>query len=312
MKRFLLFAIFLLACAGEQTLATAQVATVLPATTTSPLVTAGLSLTATPLVAPGKLTPTEAKYRLLQEFGTLFFCDPDEYPVARLITDQELDRRVSEIEKNAELSQTIAKHLGFIVAASKDQKQAFYAEYKKLNAIQLEVSGDKYKFALRVAQNKANAQAIEGTIDQNSRIVVTKRENTIATCPICLARDTLIDTPQGARAIQDLKTGDPIWTRDSTGLRREAVVTHTVSRPVSVGATILHLTLADRRTLSVSAAHPMINGQAIGSLFVGDLLDGSQLLHLENIATAYTYDILPSGDTGAYWANGILLRSTIR
>ncbi len=26
----------------------------------------------------------------------------------------------------------------------------------------------------------------------------------------------------------------------------------------------------------------------------------------------YTYDILPSGSTGAYWANGILLGSTLR
>lgn len=33
---------------------------------------------------------------------------------------------------------------------------------------------------------------------------------------------------------------------------------------------------------------------------------------LVSYSNGYTYDVLPSGDTGLYWANGILIGSTLR
>jgi hypothetical protein len=46
----------------------------------------------------------------------------------------------------------------------------------------------------------------------------------------------------------------------------------------------------------------------------GEPLDGGVVLVAESIPCAadYLYDILPSGATGSYRANGILLNSTLR
>jgi len=65
--------------------------------------------------------------------------------------------------------------------------------------------------------------------------------------------------------------------------------------------------------LSVSPGHPTADGRRVGDLETGDLLDGARLVGLEVVPYAHsaTYDLLPSGDTGLYWADGILLGSTL-
>jgi hypothetical protein len=47
---------------------------------------------------------------------------------------------------------------------------------------------------------------------------------------------------------------------------------------------------------------------------VGDLLDGGRIIQLERLPYTgmATYDVLPSGGTGVYWANGILMGSTLQ
>jgi hypothetical protein len=44
------------------------------------------------------------------------------------------------------------------------------------------------------------------------------------------------------------------------------------------------------------------------------VIDGSRIASVERVAYSggATYDILPAGATGAYWANGVLLGSTLR
>jgi hypothetical protein len=48
-------------------------------------------------------------------------------------------------------------------------------------------------------------------------------------------------------------------------------------------------------------------------LHVGDLLDGGRVVQIERLPydQPATYDILPAGGTGWYWANGILVGSTL-
>jgi len=52
----------------------------------------------------------------------------------------------------------------------------------------------------------------------------------------------------------------------------------------------------------------------MGSLGVGEELDGSTITTWELVPYGgeRTYDLLPAGATGHYWANGILMSSTIR
>ena len=56
-----------------------------------------------------------------------------------------------------------------------------------------------------------------------------------------------------------------------------------------------------------------MDGRSLGTLAVGDGLDGARVIgaDLEPAEEECTYDILPAGETGGYWANGILLKSTL-
>ena len=79
------------------------------------------------------------------------------------------------------------------------------------------------------------------------------------------------------------------------------------------GHRMVHLRVADGRELLASPGHRAASGRTLGSLAVGDLLDGSRVTHWELVAYDgdRTYDLLPGGPTGRYWANGILLASTL-
>ena len=74
----------------------------------------------------------------------------------------------------------------------------------------------------------------------------------------------------------------------------------------------LHV-LADGRRVRASPAHPTADGRVLADLGVGQMLDGSSVLRADAIpyGETATWDILPSGSTGVYWANGIVLGSTL-
>jgi hypothetical protein len=76
---------------------------------------------------------------------------------------------------------------------------------------------------------------------------------------------------------------------------------------------MVHLLLADGRELLLSPGHRTADGRAAGALRVGDQVDGSAVVVAELVpyAGGRTYDLLPAGATGRYWANGILLSSTL-
>ncbi len=104
----------------------------------------------------------------------------------------------------------------------------------------------------------------------------------------------------------------PVWTAAAAGTRHPATVLETISRLVPPDFLIVHLTLDDGRTLFVSPNHPTTDGRTVGELTPGDVLDRAHVMSVT--AVPYdrpTYDILPSGETGTYWANGILLKSTL-
>jgi hypothetical protein len=72
------------------------------------------------------------------------------------------------------------------------------------------------------------------------------------------------------------------------------------------------LSLADGRTVVASPGHPRADGRTIRDLQPGDRYDGSVVA--STIVVPYagaTWDLLPSGPTGTYFANGVLLGSTL-
>ncbi len=133
-------------------------------------------------------------------------------------------------------------------------------------------------------------------------------------CPICLAKDTLIDTPIGAIRVQDLQIGMSVWTVNKLGQRLSVIIIETSKTVVPPDHKMVKLVLSDGRTLLVSPGHPTATDLTVGDLHLGDLYDSSRIISIDRVSydDGYTYDILPSGDTGEYWANGILMGSTLR
>jgi hypothetical protein len=272
--------------------------------------------TATPIPSiPGGLGPTELKYRLLAQFPDFFFCDPDLYPVARA---DELDlarQRFPQIQADTQVFQAILAHnnLTGLTTFTDEQKMLIYRQYKELAAIQLELSGAGYQFHLQVAKAKGSGELVTGVIDGQGKITVQQQTPSIATCPICLAIGTLIDTPAGAVPVQDLHPGMPVWTLDKTGERVARPLLRVSRTVVPPGHQVVHLVLDDGRELWVSSGHPTTDGRIVGQLQVGDALDGAKVLSADRVPYAglATYDLLPAGDTGFYWADGILIASTL-
>jgi hypothetical protein len=132
-------------------------------------------------------------------------------------------------------------------------------------------------------------------------------------CPICLAAATLIATPSGEVRVSDVKPGMLVWTASLDGSRVAGAVLQVGSTPVPAGHLMVHLMLADGRELLASPGHRTADGRTVGTLAVGDRLDGStvRLWELVPYAGDRTYDLLPAGPTASYWANGIPLASTL-
>jgi len=269
----------------------------------------------------GPLSEAERKYRIVDELGRPSFCDPDFFPVARADEGDLAQARFPEIEADAPTLRAIAAHerlivtLQFPTSYSTEQKLAIYRQWKLLNAIRLGPDG---AFSLRVipaGQDAKSVVAVEGQVDPFGRLTVTARSQSIPPpCPICLARGTLIDTPLGQRAVETLREGDPVWTMTAEGGRIPARVAALGSVPAPEGHVVVELSLSDGRTVRVSPGHPIADGRTVGALALGDWYDGATVARAARIRylDARTYDLLPSGGTGIYWANGIALGSTLR
>jgi len=129
---------------------------------------------------------------------------------------------------------------------------------------------------------------------------------------ICLAASDRIATPTGSVSVTQVRPGMMVWTRNASGRRVAAPVLAVARRPALAGQRILRLTLSDGRVVEVSPGHPTVTGQRVGDLVAGDLLDGSAVSEIEELPYAgTTWDLLPAGTTGTYWANDVLLGSTL-
>ncbi len=273
--------------------------------------------TATPIpTLPGGIGPTELKYRILEQYPNFFFCDPDYYPLARA---NELDlarQHFPELQANAEeFNQILAHHnLTGQTTFTDDQKLLIYRDHKRLAALQFELTPTGYQFLFQIAESPEQGELVSGLIDGQGEITNLQRTPQITICPVCLAVDTLIDTPAGPMPIQSLRVGTWVWTLNRAGMRTAQPLIQIGQTVVPATHQMVHLVLIDGRELWVSPGHPTTDGRAVGQLRASDFLDGARILSVERVpytGTA-TYDILPAGDTGTYWANGILLASTLK
>jgi hypothetical protein len=262
------------------------------------------------------LGPTGLKYRVLAQFTDFFFCDPDYYPVAREDEQVLARQRFPEIQANSEELDAILAHLNLagVSTFTDDQKLLIYQEHKKLAAVPFELTDGVYQFQIQVAKTEGQGELVTGRVDSQGTITVLQRTPSFATCPICLAAGTLIDTPGGPLPVQSLRPGMLVWTLSASGQRIARPLVQVGKSIVPANHPVVHLVLDDGRELWVSPGHPTMDGLAIGRLQVGDTLDGATVLSVERVryTDSATYDLLPGGETGFYWANRILIASTLK
>ncbi len=274
-----------------------------------------------PSPTPGPaLTLPELKLAIVDRFGPLWYCDPDFYPLQR---GEEIDsarERWPEVLADADAASALAARLGIDLqaAVTDDAKLAIYHEWKVLNAIALDpIGNDTWRFdylATPAPGGGDSGTRTGGTIRADGTIAIEQQAAAgEPICPICLVRGTRIDTPAGPRPVETLRIGDAVWTIGLDGRPVPGTVIATGSTPAPAGHVVVHLVLADGRTVTASPGHPLADGRDLGSLRAGDQVDGSivvsaDLLPYDGDAT---FDIAVSGPTGLYLVDGIPLGSTL-
>ena len=272
------------------------------------------AVSASPAGSP--LAPAALRFALLDQLGPVRFCDPDQFPVGR-------DETVAMREKWPQIAADsayaiIAARLGIDPAAepAEPQRLTIYRSWKVLNSIALQPQGDRFAFDITTLPIEGEPAAhIVGMIGSDGGVEVTRREPAgPQECPICLARGSRIATPTGEVAVESIRVGTIVWTQDAEGRRRAAPVVRIGRTATPAAHEIIRLRLADGRTLEASPGHPLRDGRRVADVRRGDRVDGSVVVAAARrpYGIDETFDLLPAGETGVYWANGILVGSTLR
>jgi len=276
------------------------------------------SAASTPVPVGTPMTVNQLKFAVIDAVGTPVYCDRDFYPLARPGGEQaSAIAQYPTIRADAELYSTIVAHEHLPSGElTDDQKLVLYRAWKLLGALTLAPAGSGYSFSYRVLSKSGTASylLVTGTVRVDGMVTVSSSPPTGApNCPICLAAATLISTPKGNVRVTDIEPGMLVWTANVDGARVAAQVLDVGSTQVPAGHLMVHLRLADGRELLASPGHRTGDGRQLGSLASGQAIDGSMVTHWELVPYAgdRTYDLLPAGPTGTYWANGILLSSTL-
>jgi hypothetical protein len=255
------------------------------------------------------------KYKIIDQFGPPFFCDSDKWPVARPEQPraQEWFSRVDLADPEFKIISSRLKLEKPADHLTQDEILSLYQEHKKLQAIPIDNAGGALSFSIRTGKVGEQGEAISGTISASGDITIQKRETVWNVCPKCLAAGTLIDTPGGEVAVQDLRPGMPVWTSDGKGTRMAGVVEQVVRLAVPSDHDVIRIQLENGRVLSMSAEHPLPDGRTAGRLAAGETISALRISSVERVhyAGEYTYDLLPSGPTGFYWAEGVLVATTV-
>jgi hypothetical protein len=275
------------------------------------------SITAAPAVGT-PLTSSQLKFKVMDSAGKPVYCDRDFYPIARQGGEQaNAITQYPVIKADGESYAAIVAHENLPTGDLTDaQKLVLYRTWKLLQAMPLSPAGADYSFSYRIQSTNGTASylLVTGTVRVDGVVTVSSRTPTgRPNCPICLAAATLISTPSGGVRVTEVKIGMLVWTASAGGARIAEPVIEIGSTQVPAGHLMVHLVLADGRELLASPGHRTADGRALGSLARGDSLDGSTITTWELVPYVgdRTYDVLPAGKTGTYWADGIQLASTL-
>lgn len=291
-----------------------------PTPSPSPGPSGGLGGTIIPGPTGGaKLSAGEIRLLLIDRFGPRWYCDPDEFPVAHGDEQERAIERFPEMKAEGELYRAVAARLGIDpnAALTDAQKLAIYHVWKAGISIPLDPVGDgryRFDYSAQPAPGATEGTRTAGIVTASGDITIEQTAPAGApNCPICLARGTMIDTPDGQVAVERLRLGDPVWTLDLTGRRVRGTVIALGSTTAPANHRVIRLTLVDGRTVTASPGHPLADGRTLGALALGDLVEGRRIVGLVSVpySGGQTFDLVASGATGLYLSDGIALGSTL-
>jgi hypothetical protein len=270
--------------------------------------------TPAPTGSGGGLSVPALKLRVLDALpGPLDYCDPDVYPVAHGTPLQNALAHAAQMRRDRVVYGAILFHEGLtpVQGLSNVELLRTYQLYKETRVISLTLAASGNRYFSILVHGSPSDQLVSGTVDAAGHVVIASRKSaTRPSCPICLARGTPIATPAGPVPVDRVRAGMAVWSIDRNGERIRAIVLRTRQR--AADGELLEIRLANGRSVLVSPRHPLPHGGVVGQLVVGDRLGGSRVAGITTIAyRGFTYDLLPSGPTGDYFAGGILLGSTL-
>jgi hypothetical protein len=101
---------------------------------------------------------------------------------------------------------------------------------------------------------------------------------------VCASSDTPIATPNGDRAVAELRVGDLVYSVDHDAIRAVPIAR---AQHVHVEHhSVLRIVLDGGAVLEISPRHPMANGRPLAALHRGDLLDGHGVESIELVPTS--------------------------
>jgi hypothetical protein len=278
------------------------------------------SSSAPPSSSPGApLSIANLRFRMIDELGPPWYCDRDFYPMAVADEADLAVKRFGEVQADRDAFTAIIGRLGIGagVGFTADQKLAIYRAWKQLNAVVLDPVGDgsyRFDYINMPPTGASEGRRSTGTIKADGSIAIEHQQPAgQPPCPICLARGTRIATPDGDVAIEDIRVGMRVWSIDEEGRRVVETVIRIGQTRVPDSHEVVRLVLDDGRVVRASPGHPLTDGRRLGALRRGDRVDGATVISatLERYAGGSTFDLLPGGPTGVYFADGVPLGSTL-
>ena len=278
-----------------------------------------------PAISGTPLNKVALQYRLLdfltdgRGMAAVDWCDYEYNPTSLGAGMDERGRmRIAEFARdNPAGLELIQKTVGFPgdpTALNATDTVALYDEIRSIETMYLyDYADGRYHYKAFIKNAQDRTIRVEGTISDYGAIDIAGQYPGTPICYACLAAGTRIDTPGGLVAVQDLRVGDVVWTSRSDGTRVAAPLLRVGRTAVPAEHLVLKVRLADGRSVTASLRHPTADGRTFADLAAGDSLDGGVISGLDLLpySADYTYDLLPAGETGWYWADGVLIGSTL-
>jgi hypothetical protein len=248
--------------------------------------------------------------------GSLVYCDPDQFPLP-VRNDLEGARdRLPTIRADRQAFRAILEHehLSSTAGFTPDELIAINENYKQIQAIELDPADDRYRFTVQApGEGSSGIQRLTGIVDRWGAVMIERTEvGHTPNCPICLAAGVRIATPSGEIPVAELRVGMPVWTTDLSGRHIAGIVLEIGHMDAPLGHEVVRLELSDGRTVLASPGHPTADGGTVGQLEPGDRYQGAVVAGAMLVPYAgETWDLLPSGPSGTYFANGVPLDSSL-